>query len=225
MIQSNLHRIFLIDDHPVVLLGLRALLSAEGDFRIYGSASTAHEALKRLEADPADLAIMDIGIAGIGGLDLLQDLRIRIPKQRVLCFSGHEELFYAERALKAGAFGYLMKTADGPTVIRAVRMVLKGQVFLSEGMGRRVLGRIVGTNEDPGDFPINQLSNRELQIIHHIGENRDNRQIARLTGVSLKTIEAHRSKIKEKLSLRSTSDLIRFATHWVQREDSFIETS
>ncbi|HEX9785133.1 MAG TPA: LuxR C-terminal-related transcriptional regulator [Opitutaceae bacterium] len=116
-----------------------------------------------------------------------------------------------------------MKTADSSTVLRAVRTVLRGQVFLSDVMGRQVLGRFIGASGPTERSPISSLSNRELQIIHHIGESRDNRQIARLTGVSLKTVEAHRSRIKEKLSLRSTSDLIRFATDWVQREDSFVE--
>ncbi|MGH8021034.1 MAG: response regulator [Opitutaceae bacterium] len=219
----NIHRVFLIDDHPVLLLGLRSLLAAEDDLHIEGVATTAREALRVLEASPVDLAILDIGIGGVAGLDLIQDLRIRVPKVRILCLSGHEEVFYAERALRAGAFGYLMKTADGAGVLQAIRTVLRGQVFLSDSMGRRVLGRIVGNARKSERTPISALSNRELQIIHHIGESRDNRQIARLTGVSLKTVEAHRSRIKEKLSLRSTSDLIRFATHWVQREDSFLD--
>ncbi len=223
MIQMNIHRVFLIDDHPVLLLGLRSLLSAEEDLHIEGVATSPREALRVLEANPVDLAILDVGIGGVAGLDLIQDLRIRVPKVRILCFSGHEEVFYAERALRAGAFGYLMKTADAAGVLRAIRTVLRGQVFLSDLMGRRVLGRIVGNTRNPERTPISALSNRELQIIHHIGESRDNRQIARLTGVSLKTVEAHRSRIKDKLSLRSTSDLIRFATHWVQREDSFLD--
>jgi len=223
MIQMNIHRVFLIDDHPVMLMGLRSLLSAEEDLIVEGVATSAREALRLLEANPADLAVLDVGIGGVAGLDLIRDLRIRVPKLRMLCFSGHEEVFYAERALRAGAFGYLMKTADSSTVLRAVRTVLRGQVFLSDVMGRQVLGRFIGASGPTERSPISSLSNRELQIIHHIGESRDNRQIARLTGVSLKTVEAHRSRIKEKLSLRSTSDLIRFATDWVQREDSFVE--
>lgn len=222
MRDTTFHRIYLVDDHPVVLMGIRSLLARERDLKICGSASSAREALKQLEADPPHLAIIDVGIGGVAGLDLIQDLRIRVAKLKILCFSGHEEVFYAERALRAGAFGYLMKTANPATLIRAVRTVLSGQVYLSESMGRRVLGRIVNSSVGAAKTPINALSNRELQIIHHIGESRDNRQIARLTGVSLKTVEAHRSKIKEKLKLRSTSDLIRFATHWVQREDSFV---
>ena len=223
MIQMNIHRVFLIDDHPVMLMGLRSLLSAEEDLIVEGVATSAREALRLLEANPADLAVLDVGIGGVAGLDLIRDLRIRVPKLRMLCFSGHEEVFYAERALRAGAFGYLMKTADSSTVLRAVRTVLRGQVFLSDVMGRQVLGRFIGASGPTERSPISSLSNRELQIIHHIGESRDNRQIARLTGVSLKTVEAHRSRIKEKLSLRSTSDLLRFATDWVQREDSFVE--
>ncbi|BET68298.1 response regulator transcription factor [Opitutales bacterium ASA1] len=223
MIQMNTYRVFLIDDHPVTLSGLRALFTGEPDLLVDGSATSSREAIRLMEAKAADLAILDVGIGGVAGLDLIQDLRIRVPKLRILCFSGHEELFYAERALRAGAFGYLMKTATPDLVIKAARTVLRGQVYLSDVMGRRVLGRIVGAAAKLERAPISSLSNRELQIIHHIGESRDNRQIARLTGVSLKTVEAHRSRIKDKLSLRSTSDLIRFATHWVQREDSFLE--
>lgn len=225
MIQSNLNRLFLVDDHPVVLLGMHSLLGAEPDLRVVAMATSTREALRKLEVQPMDLVILDIGIGGVAGLDLIQDIRIRVPRQRILCFSAHEEAFYAERSLRAGALGYLMKTADGAVLVRAIRTVLRGQIYLSEPMGRRMLGRIVGAAGSPIGSPINTLSNRELQIIHHIGESRDNRQIARLTGVSLKTVEAHRSKIKEKLALKSTSDLIRFATNWVQREDSFLEVS
>ncbi len=219
---SASNRIFLVDDHPVALLGERLVLSSEPDLQVVGTASTTREALSRMEADPADTVVLDIGVGGLAGLDLVQDLKIRVPKLRILCFSGHEEFFYAERALRAGALGYLMKTADGPTLIRATRSVLSGRIFLSEAMGRQILGRMVVPVNAADETPIRMLSNRELQIIHHIGESRNNRQIARLTGVSLKTVEAHRSRIKEKLNLRSTSDLIRFATNWVQREDSFV---
>ncbi len=202
---------------------MASCLENEGELQIVHVARTPRETLKFLEGQQPDLVILELGIGGVGGLDLLRDIKIRWPAVRVLCFSTHEETFFAERALRAGAFGYLMKTEGGPQLLRAARCVLNGQIFLSERMGRRVLGRIVANGDAPQGSPINQLSNRELQIIHLIGISRDNRQIARVTGVSLKTIEAHRSKIKDKLSLRTTSDLIRFATHWVEREASFVD--
>lgn len=215
-------RVFLIEEHPIVIMGLEGALSSEPDLEITEVCDDRRKALVRLEDDPPDLVILEIGISGTSGLDLLQDLKARGSKVKILCYSFHEEVFYAERTLRAGAYGYLMKTSDKATILKAIRAVLNGQVYLSESMGRRVLGRIAMAAEGEARSPIHQLSNRELQIIHHIGVNRDNRQIARMTGVSLKTVEAHRSKIKEKLQLRTTSDLIRFATHWVEREESFV---
>ena len=217
------HRIFLVDDHPVVLQGLSALLAAEPDLEICGTGQTVRDALVRLPRLNPELAIIDIAIGGVAGLDLIQDIRIRHPQIATLCFSVHEELFFAERALRAGATGYVMKTVDSATVLRAVRTVLRGQVFLSDAMSRRILNRLAGSGTATGAWPIGRLSNRELQVIHHIGASRDNREIARLMSVSVKTVEAHRSKIKDKLNLRSTCDLIRFATHWVEQQETFAE--
>lgn len=216
-------RVFLVDDHPVVLSGLTSLLNAQDDLEISGTARTASEALARITASRAELAVVDVGIGGVAGLDLVQDFRLRLPRLRVLCFSVHEEEFFAERALRAGALGYVMKTVDSSVLLRAVRTVLEGQIYLSDSMERRILNRLAGTATTVALSPIRQLSNRELQVIHHIAASRDNRQIARLMSLSVKTVEAHRSRIKEKLSLRTTSELIRFATHWVERQASFSE--
>lgn len=215
-------RILLIDEHPVILLGLSALFSREADLEVGAAAMTIHAARDQLAAQQFDLAVLDVGIGGVAGLDFIQELKLRQARAKILCFSVHEEAFYAERSLRAGANGYLMKSVDAPTLLRGVRAVLDGQICLSETMGGRILRRLAGASAGE-QSPIGLLSNRELQIIHHIGESRDNRQIARLTGVSIKTIEAHRSRIKEKLNLRTTSDLIRFATHWVEREESFLD--
>lgn len=220
--QSEMRRrIFLVDDHPVVLSGLTSLLNSQTDLEVVGTAQSAADALSRLAASRAELAVIDIGIGNVAGLDLVQDFRLRFPRLRVLCFSVHEEEFFAERALRVGAQGFLMKTVDSATVIRAIRNVLAGQIYLSETMERRILNRLGGAAV--GRSPIRQLSNREIQVIHHIAASRDNRQIAQLMSLSVKTVEAHRSRIKEKLSLRTTSELIRFASHWVERQSSFAE--
>jgi DNA-binding NarL/FixJ family response regulator len=218
-------RVFLVDDHPVVLSGLTSLLNAQDDLEVAGTARTAAEALARINAARAEMAVVDIGIGGVAGLDLVQDFRLRFPRLRVLCFSVHEEEFFAERALRVGAQGYVMKIVDSSVLLRAVRTVLDGQIFLSDAMERRILNRLAGSATPVVLSPIRQLINRELQVIHHIAASRDNRQIARLMSLSVKTVEAHRSRIKEKLSLRTTSELIRFATHWVERQASFSETS
>ncbi len=219
------HRVFLVDDHPVVLSGLTSLLNAQDDLEVVGVSRSAVEALARIGGVEAELAIVDVGIGGVAGLDLVQDFRLRFPRLRVLCFSVHEEEFFAERALRAGAQGYVMKTVDSAMLLRAVRTVLEGQIHLSDTMERRILNRLAGSPNPTVVSPIRQLSNRELQVIHHIAASRDNRQIARLMSLSVKTVEAHRSRIKEKLSLRTTSELIRFATHWVERQSSFSEQS
>jgi DNA-binding NarL/FixJ family response regulator len=218
-------RVFIVDDHPVVLSGLSSLLNAQEDLEVVGTARSAAEALARIGGANSELAVIDIGIGDVAGLDLVQDLRLRFPQLRVLCFSVHEEEFFAERALRAGAQGYVMKTVDSSIVLRAVRAVLDGQIHLSAVMERRILNRLGGGTGTATLSPIRQLSNRELQVIHHIAASRDNRQIARLMSLSVKTVEAHRSRIKEKLSLRTTSELIRFATHWVERQASFSEVT
>lgn len=215
-------RILLIDEHPVAVRGMRSALESVPGYRVVGVCADRIKALERIERDRPDLVVLEIAIGATAGLDLLLDLKARDLEVRVLCFSWHEEVFYAERALRAGAYGYIMKTAAPESFLKAVRTVLEGRVYLSESMGRRILQRVAMAAEEGRRAPIHRLSNRELQIIHHIGVNRNNRQIARLTGVSLKTVEAHRSKIKEKLHLPTTSDLIRFATNWVEREESFL---
>ena len=221
--QSEMRRrIFLVDDHPVVLSGLTSLLNSHADLEVVGTAQSASDALSRIAATRAELAVIDIGIGNVAGLDLVQDFRLRFPRLRVLCFSVHEEEFFAERALRVGAQGFVMKTVDSTTVLRAIRSVLAGQIYLSETMERRILNRL-GGGTAVGRSPIRQLSNREIQVIHHIAASRDNRQIAQLMSLSVKTVEAHRSRIKEKLSLRTTSELIRFASHWVERQSSFAE--
>src|SRR5262245_30841155 len=125
-------RVFLVDDHPVVLSGLTSLLNAQDDLEVAGTARTAAEALARINAARADMAVVDIGIGGVAGLDLVQDFRLRFPRLRVLCFSVHEEEFFAERALRVGAQGYVMKTVDSSVLLRALRTVLDGQIFLSD---------------------------------------------------------------------------------------------
>lgn len=216
-------RIFLIDDQVVVSVGLDRLLNDSGEFELCGIAQTREEVWEKLPTSAADLVMIEVGVDGDAGLELIQDIRLRLPQVRILCLSGHEEHFFAERALRAGAVGYVMKTANDAVLLEATRTALSGQVYLSREMERLVLQRFAGAANDDGQPPINLLSNRELQVVHHIGESRDNRQIARLLSVSVKTVEAHRSKIKEKLRLRTTCDLIRFATHWVEREASFVD--
>jgi len=216
-------RIFLIDDQFIVSVALDRLLHDSGEFDVCGVARSRNEVWEQLPSVEADLVIIEVGVDGDAGLDLIQDIRSRLPHLRLLCLSGHEERFFAERALRAGAIGYVMKTVGETQLLEAVRTALSGQVYLSKVMERAMLQRFAGAASDEGQPPINRLSNRELQVVHHIGESRDNRQIARLLSVSVKTVEAHRSRIKEKLHLRTTCDLIRFATHWVERESSFLD--
>jgi len=217
------HRIFLIDDQFIVSVALDRLLKNSGDFEVCGVARSREDVWDKLPTSAADLVIIEVGVDGDTGLDLIQDIRLRLPQVRILCLSGHEEQFFAERALRAGAVGYVMKTENDAVLLKATRTALSGQVYLSREMERLVLQRFAGVATEDGRPPIILLSNRELQVVHHIGESRDNRQIARLLSVSVKTVEAHRSKIKEKLQLRTTCDLIRFATHWVEREASFVD--
>jgi DNA-binding NarL/FixJ family response regulator len=221
MVSTGRTRIFLIDDHPVIGTAMGLVFARERDLQLCDHATTLRHVVERIEAAAPDLAIIDIAVEGGAALELVSDLRVDMPSLKILCFSLHEEEFFAERALRAGASGYVMKTADGSTLVHAIRCVLRGGIYLSEKMGRQILRKFAEKASADGEPPIALLTNRELRVVHHIGETRSNQEIARMMAVSVKTIEAHRSRIKEKLGLHSTSDLIRFATQWVEREATF----
>jgi len=212
-------RVFLVDDHPLVREGLATLIRATPDLVVSGEAGQADEACLKLAEDVPDLAMIDLSLPGMGGIDLIKEVRERFPQLRVLVLSMHEENMYAERVLRAGAHGYIMKQAPGPKIIEAVRTVLRGDVYVSPAIAARMLKLIVDGDAGSGRrSSVEELSNRELQVFTCIGMGKATQEIANELHLSVKTIQTYREHIKRKLALRNATDLIHYASQWVQSQ-------
>jgi DNA-binding NarL/FixJ family response regulator len=205
------YRIYLVDDHPIVQQALADMLNHEPDMIVCGSTKTARSALEQIDALRPDLVILDLVLQGANGIELLKDIRVRYPKQLVLMLSMHDEAVYAFRALRAGAAGYIMKAEATEKLLVAVRQVLEGGVYLSERMQKRVLGRMGGNAVEEAPQPLDQLSDRELEVLRLLGQALSSRQIASELHLSVKTIESHRAHLKDKLGLKSGAELIQYA--------------
>jgi DNA-binding NarL/FixJ family response regulator len=203
-------RVFLVDDHPVLRDGLRRLLEAEPDLQICGEAESARKVFDRVEATSPELVIVDISLPGPSGIELIKGLKARFPALRILVLSMHDETLYAERALRAGAKGYVMKQAPTEYLLTAVRRVLKGEIYLSQHLSTQLLGAFVSQRSTPGPI-LKKLSDRELEIVRLIGKGFTTGEVARELGISGKTVESHRGNLRRKLNLRSGSELVRFA--------------
>lgn len=209
-------RILVVDDHPIVRLGIRQMLAAEPDLDVCAEAESA-DAAKQLIVDAhPDLAIIDLSLAEGTGLDLIRSLRESMPTMPVLVLSMHDEALFAERVLRAGARGYIMKREAITGLVRAIRQVLSGRIYVSEGMAQAVLERLGHDGAAP-DNPLANLTDRELEVFDLIGRGQSTGAIAEQMGVSIKTIETYRSNIKTKLNLKNATDLIRFAATWAER--------
>ena len=185
---------------------------------VVGEAEDAGEAMAVIEHAEPDVALIDITLHGSSGIDLVKDIKLRFPKLKVLMLSMHDESVYAHRALRAGASGYIMKQEGTEKVLTALRKVLKGEVYLSEPLGNRLLHSLVNHRTPQTVSPVDELSDRELEIFHLIGQGHGTRDIALQLRLSVKTIESHRAHIKRKLDLQKASDLIHHAIQWVQSE-------
>jgi DNA-binding NarL/FixJ family response regulator len=208
------HTILLIDDHPIVRQGLSQLINQEPDLHVNAEAASAREALEALEKAIPDIAIVDVSLDDRSGIELIKDLRARDPNLPILALSMHDEALYAERALRAGAKGYIMKQEATEKVMGAIRKVLAGQIYVSERMASRLLDQFVNTKPGEEESPLGRLSDRELEIFSMIGRGLGTREIANKLYLSIKTVEAHREHIKEKLKLRSGTELMRMAVQY-----------
>src|SRR3954467_11218073 len=206
--------VLLIDDHPIVRQGLSQLINQEHDLHVVSEAANAREALDAMERGSPDIAIVDISLDDRSGIELIKDLRARDPNLPVLALSMHDEALYAERALRAGAKGYIMKQEATEKVMGAIRKVLEGQIYVSERMASRLLNQFVSAKPGEEDSPLGRLSDRELEIFSMIGRGLGTREIAGKLFLSIKTVEAHREHIKEKLKLRSGTELMRLAVQY-----------
>ena len=207
---SNKRRIFLVDDHTILRDGLRRLLEAEPDLTVCGEAENAKKAKEQIQRTSPEIAIIDISIPGSDGIELVKDLRTHFPKLKMLMLSMHDEQLYAERALRAGAMGYIMKQAPTEALLIAVRNVLADKRYLSSPMATQFVESFVGQKRSLAS-PTKSLSDRELEIVRLLGKGFTTAEVARELGISGKTVESHRGNLRRKLNLRSGSELLRFA--------------
>ncbi len=211
-------KVLIVEDHPIMRSGLAQLIGHEPDLMVCGEAEDAHEALAAIEKLEPDIAVVDISLKNSSGIDLIKDIKIRWPKLAVLVLSMHEESFYAERALRAGAMGYVAKAEVSTKVVDGIRQVLSGGVYVSEKITSKMLRKLVGGSKDLDVSPIDRLSDREFEVFELIGQGLQTRQIADKLHLSVKTIDAHRDHIKRKLKLDSATELLKYAVQWVQLE-------
>lgn len=218
---SGRHRIFLVDDHPVTREGLARLINCESGLEVCGEAGTAAAAVSKIESLRPDLVIVDVSLTkGASGLELIKDIASRNVRLPMLALSTHDESLYAERALRAGARGYVMKQEPTEKVMQAIRKILAGELYLSRAMNDRLLRKVAQPNSAPSVSEIEQLSDRELEVYRLLGQGRGTRQIAAELHLSVSTVETYRAHIKEKLHLSSASELVRHAVEWVHSQAS-----
>lgn len=208
-------RIFIVDDHALVREGLVGLLSTQADFEVCGQATSAAEARSLIDGLAADVAIIDLALQDGNGIELIKEFKRNHDSLKMLVLSMHDETLFAERALRAGAVGYVGKNEASRTIIQAIRHVLQGQVYLSPRMTERMLQRAVGAQTDLKRSPIERLSDREMEVFQMVGQGMTSRQIARCLQLSPKTVDTHREHIKSKLELKNGSELTRHAVQWL----------
>ncbi|MGA7221163.1 MAG: response regulator transcription factor, partial [Candidatus Sulfotelmatobacter sp.] len=213
-------RILVVDDHPIVRQGLAMMINRDADLVICGEAEDATGAMLVLASARPDVLIVDISLNGPDGLDLLKNIRITHPTLPVLILSMHDESIYAERALRAGANGYIMKQEATEKVLVAVRRILHGEVYVSDRIASKILKHYITGAGTLRNSSIADLSDRELEVFRLIGEGHGTRQIAEDLHISIKTVESYQAHIKEKLSLRSARELMQHAIQWSMNEKS-----
>jgi DNA-binding NarL/FixJ family response regulator len=210
--------IIVVDDHPLFRRGVVQLLAQEPDLEVRAEAESSPAALEAMRKTPVDLAIVDIGLHGsANGIELTKSIKAEHPDMPVLVLSMHDEMLYADRALRAGARGYLMKREALDSVIAAVRTVLNGEIYVSAAMQQRMIADHVGAGGHARP-PVERLTDRELEVLQLIGEGNEVREIADKLHLSAKTVEAHRAHIKEKMNFGTAREVARFATTWVNSQ-------
>jgi len=213
-------RVLVVDDHPIVRQGLALMINREPDLVVCGEAEEAMGAMHVLTSSRPDLMIVDISLTGPDGIDLLKNIRISHPSLPVLILSMHDEMIYAERALRAGANGYIMKQEATENVLVAIRRILSGEIYVSTRIANQMLKHYITGSGTLRNSSIADLSDRELEVFRLIGEGHGTRQIAEELHISIKTVESYQAHIKEKLSLRSARELMQRAIQWNMNEKS-----
>ena len=210
--------IYLVDDHPLVREGLANLINQQPDLTICGEAEDAPQALKEIAARKPDVAIIDISLKGSSGIELIKQLKLQQPGVAVIALSMHDEKLYAERAVRAGARGYVMKRESTRRIVGAIRQVMQGKLALSDEMTALLAQKFVAGPRDAVRSPIEQLSDRELEVFDLLGQGIETRRIAETLNVSIKTVQAYCVRIKQKLRISTATELLREAVRWKEHE-------
>jgi DNA-binding NarL/FixJ family response regulator len=211
-------RVLLVDDHPLLRQGLKLVIERQSRYQVCGEADSAPRALEMVGKFKPDLAIVDITLQSADGIELTKGMRAQAPAMAILVVSQHDEEIYAERALRAGAMGYLMKHEASDKILIAVEQVLSGEIYLSDRIKGRMLQRLVHQTGPTLVSPLEKLSDRELEVLRLIGGGYGTREIANLLNLSVKTIDSYREHLKEKLSITGGSALVRFAIQWTKSQ-------
>ena len=211
---TNKQRVFLVDDHPLVREWLTNLINEEPDFEVCGKASDTREALGLIGSLQPKIVVVDISLEGGSGLELIKDVKAVHPKVDMIVLSMHDEMLYAERALRAGARGYIMKRETAKKIILAIRQMLGGKIYMSDSLSASFAEKFVDGRLLTSGSLVDQLTDRELEVFQLLGKGCETRQVAQMMTVSMKTVQAHCAHIKEKLKLTNAAELLREAVRW-----------
>lgn len=209
-------KIILIDDHPIMRHGLAQLIGMEPGLKVVGQAGSCAEGLEAIRKHAPDLAVVDLTLPDRHGLELIKDIQAMFPETKTIVLSMHEENLYAERALRAGARGYVMKEMAAETLVTAIKKVFGGGMYVSEAMASRLMEQATGQRGKAGSAGIEQLTDRELEVLELIGQGKASKLIAETLSISGRTVEAHRAHIKDKLGLPDGPALVRYAVQWAE---------
>ena len=219
-LRESRKRIFLVDDHPLVREWLGHLINRQTDLTLCGEAGDASEAMREIRRRAPDAVVVDISLGGSSGIELVTEIKLAFPKIAVLVLSMHEDSTYVERALRAGALGYVAKRETTAKIVAAIRQVLRGQYFLSGPLALAITRKYVERPERVDLSPAERLSNRELEVFEMLGRGFETRRVAEELHISMKTVQAYCARIKEKLQLNSATELLREAILWDQRDNA-----
>ncbi|HRE07199.1 MAG TPA: response regulator transcription factor [Opitutaceae bacterium] len=211
-------RVLVVDDHPFMRAGLGQLIDKQPDLCVCGEAGDPATALQWVSKNPVDLVLSDITMPGRSGIEFIKDLLALKPKLAILVVSMHDETLYAERVLRAGGRGYIMKEAGGEALLAAIRQVLSGGIYVSTQISANILEAMSGRKPRGSSSPIEKLTDREFEVFKLIGEGKSTREIAQQLGLSSKTVDVHRGHIKEKLDLKDSTAVVRHAVRWVETQ-------
>lgn len=211
-------RVFIVDDHPIIRQGLIQLINQEEDLAVCGDSEDACQALEKVKELQPGIVIADISLKGMSGIDLIKNLKARYPDLPILVLSMHDESLYAERVLRAGARGYIMKQEATGKFLEAIRRILKGEIYVSDSITSRILEKSIDSRGQPRISPVERLSDRELEVFQFIGKGFKTRQIAKELHLSIKTVETYRENIKDKMKIDNATELVRHAVQWVEGE-------